>query len=135
MHGEAPPFFGYFLIARSPLTYFVFVPLSCPLCNIASPIVFTFSAVCYAAAALFSDSHRQWFCVHACVLMYVECVLSYAHKTIKKSGVFLSVFAKAAAQPRSRKNQYTAVQQQRYNGSRAPSSRLCASNHGVCVCG
>ena len=28
-----------------------------------------------------------------------------------------------------------AVQQQRYNGSRALCSRLCASSHGVCVCG
>ena len=46
-------------------------------------------------------------------------------------------FFKAAAQPRSQKSVpgtwHAAVQQKRYNGSRAPSSRVCASSHGVCV--
>ena len=73
-------------------------------------------------------------------------------------------FSEAAAQPRSHKSstqQYSrstavqkyssstaevqqqhssstavsAAQQQRHNGNRAPSSRLCASSRGVCACG
>ena len=46
-------------------------------------------------------------------------------------------FCKSTAQPRSQKNNtpeyYTAVHQQRYNGSRAPQSRLCASSRSVCA--
>ena len=44
------------------------------------------------------------------------------------------VVAKAAALRRSHKlNIQHSVQHQRYNGSRVPSSRLCASTRGVCI--
>ena len=57
------------------------------------------------------------------------------HLHTKRSRRAGFVFAKAAAQPRSYKTRCTAVLKQRYIGSGAPSSRLCASSHGVCVCG
>ena len=69
--------------------------------------------------------------VYVCVLLCVECMLSSAHKTTNKSGVFFfSESSRSASQPPI--DECTAAQQQRCNGSRAPSSRLCASFYGFC---
>ena len=59
--------------------------------------------------------------MYACALLYVwvGCVLSWAHNTIKKTVFFFLMQPLSLAATKHN----TAVQQQRYNGS-APSSRL-----------
>ena len=120
------------MFLTSPLSshnVFVFAPLSRRLYDITGPIVFTLSAVCYAAA-LFSDSHGRCFCVFICVLVYVECVLSQAHQDDLEERFFFCLSNSSVSQLHS---QYTAVQQRRYNRSRAPRCRLYAGSHGLCV--
>ena len=132
---ENPIFFWIF--SSSPLpsyVMFAFALLACPLCRIISPIVCTFSAVCYAVAALFCDIHGRCFCASVSVLYVCFCtwrVCCHRHARRSKNAVcFFFKNSRSALQPR---NQQTTLQHQRYNRSRSPSSRLCASSHGVCV--
>ena len=100
-----------------------------------SNFLFTLSAVCYAveAAALFRDSHGRCFCVCMCASVRgVRVVIGTQDDQEERYFYILKQPLSFAA---TKQCTAVAIQQQRYNGSRDPSSRLCACSHGVCVCG
>ena len=68
-----------------------------------------------------------------CMCVSVRCH-TYGHTKRPRSAVDNTQPLSFAAK-KSVYSSTAGVQQQRYNGSRAPSSRLCASSHGACACG
>ena len=93
--------------------------------------IFVFDPLSATSPVLIFDSHGLCFCVrmYVCFCTWSVC----CHRHTRRSRRAVRYLAKSLVHSRSHKSSIQSVQQQRYNGSRAPSSRLCGSSHDVCV--
>ena len=132
---ENPTFLYIYYFNRTlPSHMLVFAPLTRPLYHIITPMFFPslLAATQRQQHSFVTATGGASVCTCTCVLLCMECMLSSAHKTFKKSFFLACESSRSAYEPQQ---QHTSFQQQRYNGSRAPSPHLWASSHGVCACG
>ena len=129
---NTPQFLDMFQVAPAPLTH-VFSLRSPARCTTSSVQLFLPSLrfATQQQHSLVTATDGAFGCIYVCFCTWSARCLR--HTRLSRRG-FFGCWKK---QPLSlaATNQYTAVQQQQYNGNRAPSACLCASSHGVCACG